>query len=420
MCPDRMKIGFVVKRYPRYSETFIVREILAHEDAGAEIEIFALRPTNDRYFQDAISKVRAPVNYLYMPPLPGFTEPMPVDCLPASVFWDAMQEASHVFPDFWKHIETAVGVETRTVYQAILLAHEVCSRGIQHLHAPFSNMPATVARLAARFAGITFSFTARAKDIFHESVDHTELNRKLIEASAVVTITEYNLEYLRATYGAAAEKVQHVYNGLDLAAYPFAAPENRPPRILAVGRLVEKKGFSDLIDACALLRQRGLEFDCKIIGAGTLKETLQTQIARLGLEAYVELGGARPHYQVIREMQEAAVFTLPCIVGEDGDRDGLPNVLFEAMALGTPCVSTDVTGIPEILHHGETGLMVAQRNPQELACALERLLLDVPQRVRLATSARALIEQRFDAHRNAARRRALFYGVDIEADEEAV
>lgn len=417
-----MKLGFVVKRYPRYSETFIVREILAHEAAGTEIEIFSLRPPNDKHFQDAISRVRGPVNYLYMPPVLPSVEPVPVDSLVPSIFWEALQSAALAFPSFWSHIEAARSVEARNVYQAILLAQAVRAKGICHLHAPFSNQPATVARLAARFAGITFSFTARAKDIYHTSVDNDDLRRKLEDASAVVTITDYNLAYLRATYGAAASRVQRIYNGLDLKLFPYSEPTERPSCILSVGRLVEKKGFDDLIAACAILAQRQVAFECKIIGAGQLKDTLQTQIERLGLESRITLLGAQPHYEVIQAMQNAAVFALPCLVADDGDRDGLPNVLFESMALGTPCVSTDVTGIPEILLNEETGLMVAQRDPIGLAAALERLLADSSLRVRLAARARTLIERNFDAHVNAARRRELFFqtATKTDSDGEAV
>src|SRR5262249_46484030 len=149
-------------------------------------------------------------------------------------------------------------------------------------------------------------------------------------------------------------------------------------------------------------------FDCQIIGTGVLEAELRAQLERLHLQSRVELLGARPQNEVAKHVQRAAVFVLPCIVSADGDRDGLPNVLFEAMALGTACVSTDVTGIPEILHDGKTGLMVRQHDPPGLAQCIERLLADTELRVRLATGARRLIETEFDIRRTAAQRRALF------------
>src|SRR5262249_11756363 len=162
------------------------------------------------------------------------------------------------------------------------------------------------------------------------------------------------------------------------------------------------------VEACAILASRGLHFDCQIIGTGPLEADLRAQIERLGLQTRVELIGPRPQSEVIKYVRSSALLAAPYIVGTNGDRDGLPNVLFEAMALGTPCVSTDVTGVPEILHDGETGLMVPQHDPAALAAAIERLLTNPALRVQLATDARRLIEAEFDIHRNAARRRAIF------------
>ncbi len=201
-----------------------------------------------------------------------------------------------------------------------------------------------------------------------------------------------------------------VYNGLDLEEYPYTEPRQRPAVILAVGRLVAKKGFADLIDACALLARRGRSCRCRIIGAGTLQGELQWRIESLGLRESVELVGPRPQNEVIQEMRNAAVLAMPCVVAADGDRDGLPNVIQEALALGTPVISTDVTGIPEVVRDEETGLQVPQRDPAALAHGLERLLDDPDLRVRLAREARRMIEAEFDIRRNTARRRALFRG----------
>jgi glycosyltransferase involved in cell wall biosynthesis len=177
---------------------------------------------------------------------------------------------------------------------------------------------------------------------------------------------------------------------------------------VAVGRLVEKKGFAYLIEACGILAKRGRHFGCQIIGPGLLEPDLRSQIERLNLQARVELIGPRPQSEVFKYIQGAAVLAAPCVVGTDGNRDGLPTVLLEAMALGTPCVSTDVTGIPEVLHDGETGLMVSQHDPDALASAIERLLVDPALRVRLSTRARRLIETEFDIHRNTAHLRTIF------------
>jgi glycosyltransferase involved in cell wall biosynthesis len=407
---DSFRVGYVVKRYPRYSETFIVREILAHERAGLDIEIFSLRPSNDGHFQDLIARVRAKVNPLYFPADGLLPEMLSAATLTASHFWKSVGEASALLPGLRDMLGEIVDEEARYVYQALSLACAVRRGRIRHLHAPFASEATTVARLAARLAGITYSFTARAKDIFHESVRPDDLRRKLRDAAGVVTISDFHLDYLRETYGRLADHVIRVYNGLDHEEFPYSEPRHRPPVILAVGRLVEKKGFADLIDACALLAGRGRRFICRIVGAGALKDALQDRIESLGLSARIELVGPRPQAEVIREMQDAAVLAMPCIVGEDGDRDGLPNVIQEALALGTPVISTDVTGIPEVVRDGQTGLQVPQKDPAVLADAIESLLADPDLRVRLARGGRDLIEAEFDIRRNTARRRALFRG----------
>jgi glycosyltransferase involved in cell wall biosynthesis len=402
------RVGYVVKRYPRYSETFIVNEILAHERDGLEVRIFSLRPPNDSHFQEAIARVRAPVRYLYLPAEGLTSEPLTAEALKAADFWTAFGKAGEVLPGLWTAFKAAQGEEARAVYQALLLAREARLQGIGHLHAHFASAATTVARLAACFAGLPYTFTAHAKDIFHESVRPDDLRRKLSDAAAVVTVSDYNRAYLEQTYGPETARVKRIYNGLDLERFPYEAPHDRPRRVVAVGRLIEKKGFADLVEACALLAGRGRPFRCEIIGAGEQEADLRARIEGRGLRGLVDLLGPRPQGEVIRRVQGAAAFAAPCVVGADGNRDGLPTVLLEAMALGTPCVSTDVTGIPEVVQHGETGLLVPQHDPAALARALERLLDEPALGVRLADRARRLIEAEFDIHRNAARLREIF------------
>jgi len=246
------------------------------------------------------------------------------------------------------------------------------------------------------------------KDIFHESVEPEDMKRKLQDAASVITVSDYNLKYLQQMYGAAAAPIQRIYNGLNLNQLGYKSPQERPPTILSVSRLVEKKGVSVLIDACSILAHRGCSFHCQIIGSGSLAANLREQIQHLGLESTVEIIGSRPQNEVFEHIQNAAVFAAPYIIGSDGNREGLPTVLLETMALGTPCVATDVTGIPEVVRHEETGLMVAQHDSQALANALERLLINSSLRVKLATKARQLIESEFDIYRNTAVLRTIF------------
>jgi glycosyltransferase involved in cell wall biosynthesis len=390
------RIGYVVKMYPRFSETFILNEILAHEAAGLNLEIFSLRAPTDGRFHEALAQVRAPVRYL------------PEAGIKAADLWQAISAAAIALPGLWDRLAIAAGADARDVYQAVLLAQHVQERGITHLHAHFATVATTVARFAAHFAGISYSLTAHAKDLYHASVDPADLRRKLRDAAAVVTVSDYNVHYLETLYGPDADKVRRIYNGLDLERFRYTAPATRPPLIVSVSRLVEKKGIDTLIDACALLRAAGRDFHCAIAGSGPEHAALAAQIARLDLHNQVSLVGPLPQGQVIDLVQTAAVFAAPCVVGADGNRDGLPTALLEAMALGTPCVATDVTGIPELVRHGVTGLIVPERDPAALAGALDRLLSDAELREQLALAARRLIADAFDIHANAAQVRSLF------------
>ena len=187
-----MKVGYVVKRYPRYSETFIVNEILAHEAAGMELEIFSLLPPEDGHFQDVISRVRAPVTYL------------PSKGVKVAEFWSVLEETGETFPEGWGALEAARGEDVRYVYQAMVLAREVRLKGISHLHAHFATASTTVARLAARFVGVPYTLTAHAKDIFHESVRLADLRRKLADAAVAGERTQRRIpaRELRSRSGA--------------------------------------------------------------------------------------------------------------------------------------------------------------------------------------------------------------------------
>ncbi|MGI8924114.1 MAG: glycosyltransferase [Fimbriimonadales bacterium] len=396
------KIAYVVKRYPRFSETFIVNEILEHERAGVPIEIFSIRPPIDTHFQDVIGRVRAPVTYINSASIRAFE------------LWDTMRTCAGFSPAIWEHLsqcnETALDV-----YQGSELARLCHVRGITHIHAHFASAATTVARLASKFTGIPYTFTAHAKDIFHETVDPEDLSRKIADASAVVTVSDFNLDHLNETFGKTAINVKRIYNGIDLDRFPYSAPEDRAPTIVSVGRLVEKKGLSDLVDACSILKGRGVDFSCRIVGTGELEQPLREQILSLNLGDWVSLDGPRPQGEVAELVQSASVLAAPCVVGRDGNRDGLPTVLLEAMALGTPCVSTDVTGIPEVVRHGETGSIVGQHRPQELADSLADLLARPKLRMDLAAAARRLIEEEFDIVKNTVKQRDLFAAAPVSA-----
>ena len=400
-----MRVGYVVKRYPRYSETFVVNEILAHESAGMAIEIFSMRPPVDSHFQDVLARVKAGVTYI------------PAGKISADTLWKTLSEAATTGGiNDEQLLAFGNGADARDVHQAVLLARSVTDRKIDHLHAHFASVSTTVTRMAAHIAGIPYSFTAHAKDIFHEAVDPDDLCRKLRDAAAVITVSDFNVAYLQQLCGESAGKVQRVYNGLDLATFSYAEDTGRPRHIVAVGRLVEKKGFDVLIDACELLARNGQAATCEIIGGGELHGVLSAQIERAGLGALVTLTGPLPQDEVKRRLVAARVFAAPCVVGRDGNRDGLPTVLLEAMALGVACVSTDVTGIPEMIDPGESGLIVPPGDPAMLAISLKRVLGDERLQRTFARNARRKVEQSFDIHRNAANIRDIFFDVRPESN----
>lgn len=394
--PQQPALAYVLKRYPRFSETFIVNEILEHEKAGMRIHIFALRSVRESHFQDILAQVRAPVTYI-----------RDISAATHSL-WEMMSLARRELPGFWQALDELGDMEEGDLLQAIKLALKARERGIAHFHAHFGTLAATVTRIASRLARIPYTLTVHAKDIYHQAVDQEDMRRKLGDAAGVITVSGYNQRYLQATYGRAAEQVRRIYNGLHLDRFTYRPPNLNSREILAVGRLVEKKGFDVLVEACGLLRERGIAFHCSIVGEGMMREPLQQRIERLGLAEQVCLAGPRAHAELIRIFREAAFFVAPCVISSDGDRDGLPTVLVEAMALGTPVISTQVVGIPELVRHNDTGLCVAERDPSALADAMERLLQDANLRSSLASRARALVEEDFDIRKNAAAQRELF------------
>ena len=389
--------AYVLKVYPRFSETFIVSEILAREAHGERIEIFALRPTTDARFHPELARVKAPVTYLGRPQS-------------SSGVWERFRTAASagLTDDVARALGELAAASPDDAVQAINLATELQRRNVRHLHAHFASAATAVTRLASLITGIPYSFTAHAADIFRDTVSREDLRTKLSDAHHVVTISDYNLQYLRHHFPQQADRLRLVRNGLELARFSYRdpGPVGTTVRMAAVGRLVEKKGFQHLLPALASLIRSGVRADVRIAGTGMMAEELQSTLDGLGLSRHVRMLGPQTQDQIHELLDWADVFVAPCVVGSDGNADGIPTVLLEAMATGTPCVSTTVTGIPEVIRDS-TGVLVEPGNPAALAEAIRRITLPAADRTLLARNARALIEQEYDAGRQATALRRL-------------
>lgn len=388
-----LRIGYIVKRFPRFSETFILNEVLALEARGITVEVFSLLDPPDEPRHAGLSKLKAGITRL--------ADTTGTMITPAE--GDAALFAG-----------TTAAAAARLTAKAERVAELARAQGLHHLHAHFASDPTTVALLAARMAGLPFSFTAHARDIYHDYVDPetdaAKRRAKLMAAAFTVTVSDFNLRHLTALCPEAATRIHRIYNGIDLSSFRPADPAKRKAgRILAVGRLVEKKGFHDLIDACAILAERGTDFDCRIIGDGPLHGALTEQITTLGLDRHVQLLGPMPQEKLTHILDEASLVTLPCIITSDGDRDGLPTVLLEAMAKGLPVVTTTVTGGPEIVTEGKTGQLVPPGDPVALAAALQNLLCDPARAIWMGQAGRLRAEAQFDLSASSAALAGLFH-----------
>lgn len=391
-----MRIGYVLKRYPRLSETFIVQEILQMESRGADLVLFPIMDPHEPLQNPAIERVRAPVQYLQR----SFRQDLP----------RMLRSHGRLLVHRPIGYVRAVGhllrgsrslASLRAFAQAGRLADSALEQGVDHLHAHFAHNPTSLARYASLLTGIPYSFTAHAKDLYLSNPN--SLRNKAELATFITTCTDFNRRYLEEILPSELHpKIHVVYHGVDTDRFvPFSTrPAPIVPRILSVGRLVPKKGYRYLIDAARLLHERGIAFRLDIYGGGELRDALRRQIERAGLSGMVHLHGAQTQDELLEIYGQCDIFALAPVVTEDGDRDGIPNVLMEAMAIGLPPVSTVISGIPELIAHGSNGLLVSPADPTALADALAELLLSPPLRARLGTEARVSVVRRFDAREN--------------------
>ncbi len=388
-------VAFVLKGYPRLSETFIAQEIRGLELQGMDIRIVSLRKPYDPATHPIHDEIEAPVSYL-----PEYLHNAPFRVL--SSWWKVRRKPGYkaAFQSWLRDLKRDVSRNRiRRFGQALVMAAGLPQDGCR-LHAHFIHTPASVTRYTSQITGLPWTCSAHAKDIW--TSPDWELEEKMLSTGWVSVCTHYGAEHLRSL-SASPEKVRLIYHGIDLVR--FAKPKERSAtadgsdaaktvQLVTVGRAVEKKGIDTLLDAFALL-PNDLHWHWTHIGGGELLTKLKGQADRLALQDRITWKGALPQTEVIETYRSSDVFVLPCRIAPNGDRDGMPNVLMEAQSQALTCLSTPVSGVPELIDDERTGILVSPDEPQELADALERLCRDPGLRDQFGRAAENRVRQEF-------------------------
>jgi colanic acid/amylovoran biosynthesis glycosyltransferase len=393
------RIAYIVSRFPAASETFIVRELNALVAAAPyDVTLMSLFESRDQFLHPEAVRWAG-----------GLLRPRTSETIAASLEWLIRRPVrvaglvAQVIGGTWRHPKTMLR-SFATLPIAAAHARTVRIRGIAHVHAHFAAYPALAAWACGRLCDVPYSFTAHAYDIF---VSQDLLKRKIDEAAFVVTISQFNRRFLAAHGGDAATPVHVVHCGVDPTAYRFrerSIPARGPVRCLCVASLQEKKGHIVLLEALA--GEPGLErVTLDLVGGGELREQLEQRAAELGLAGRVRFHGPRTEDEVRAMLDEADMFVLPSLIAADGQMEGLPVALIEALAVGVPTVATRLSGIPELINDGETGTLAEPADPGSLAAALVRVLEGAGVD---SAAGRELVERDFDVRRSADRMAELF------------
>lgn len=386
--PERNTLYYVLGEFPSKTEYFVLQEIRGMQERGFDLCLFVLRRDIDT--AGVLKAGEFDGRLVYDPP------------------WFSLPKLAAVMGLFFRKsakvlrwIQGEWNIKGQSFRQRLAIFKHLHSAAffisqIRHpspiwLHAHFANAPSRVARCIAHFTGSQYSLTAHANDIYVPA-SHFEAN--LRSASGIVTCTSANKAHLADLFPFIAGRLHRVYHGIDLESWPFqaaSAPSGKV-KLLGVGRMVEKKGFQHLVPALKLLDEKGFGFECRLIGEGPLLPALKDLVKEHGLSERIEFVGHLPQAAVRNALREADIFVLPCLVASDGDRDGLPNVVVEAMASGTPVISTAISAIGEVITDGETGLFAAEGDPVDIARQIESLAGDGGLFRRLSEQGRKRIE----------------------------
>lgn len=397
----------VLKGYPRISETFISNEILLLEAMGFKVRIASMRDPRETLRHASIYRIKADVVYL-----PEYIRPALAALLYENIRAALAAPAGYLRAArlMFRHFcRTGKSATIKHLLQAGFLCRRALAPGEPaHLHAHFAHSPTSVAVYAGLISGLPISFTGHAKDVWTQ--DPVRLAEKIGRAAFVVTCTKANADYLRRL-SANRTPVFAVYHGIDLALFDGAGarPAPAPPwRILTVARLTAKKGLDTVLSALGRLAAAGVAFTYDLVGEGEDRAALAAKARKCGIADRVTFHGAMPHERVLDLYRQAHAFVLGCRVLPNGDRDGVPNVLVEAMAMGLPVAATAVSALPELVRHEETGLLCPPDDPAALAENIRRLLDDGPLRERLVAAGREAVARDFDNAANTRRLAGIF------------
>jgi len=353
------RLGYLFERFPAFTQTFCARELAELYRQGATPPVFSIRrPAEDR-----------PLNI----PL----EKIPVYYLPDTNSLEFKIRTKLISPRFRPLWAGSGDLRDKGRYrEALFLGPKLRKARVSHVHVHFAGLASRTAWWIKRLFGITYSFTGHANDIFCPKPDQRVTLGDLVgEASFVVAVSDFGANWLRRGFPEAADKVHRVYNGLDLSTFRPSIPGSKPVRLLSVGRLIEKKGFVFLVEACRILSSSGLNFTCEIVGEGPERHRLEELIRAYRLSDQVRLTGAKPQTEIVDLLGRSSLFVFPAIHDSSGDSDNLPTVLIEAMASRLPIIATGIAGIPEIVRHNENGILIQEKDAAQLANAI-RLLAD--------------------------------------------
>ncbi len=381
--------AYLFERFPSFSQTFCYREVAELDRQGLTPNIFSIRKPKGEPPQDWDERIINRVHYLL-----GEKELLD-DVHRASKKGNLTREIVAALDQWGRRTDFL------RLYQAIYIGLRLRDLGVRHVHAHFAGLAARTACWIDKFFGINFSFTAHANDIFAPRNFEIGLDKLVDAARAIVTETDYAAKFLKERFPDRADRIHRIYNGLNLAEFKRADFSAAPASIVAIGRLIDKKGFADLIHACRLLKDRGKLFRCKIIGEGPLEKELRRQIDQFDLQNCVQLLGAKPQGEIAKHLAAGTVFVLPSVIGADGGMDNLPTVIMEAMATGLPVISTAIGGIPEMVIENETGILVPPNDAGALGRAIEKVIVDLSLAQRLGEKGQKRASELFSIDKNA-------------------